>query len=366
MTSARKTRVMVIDHMPLARKAVADGLAGSAAVEIAGVASSPRTAIAKLDVLRPDVILLDLDAAASDEASLLEPFVRKVGLRVVLLTRMDPSARRATATRLAIDPEMVIEKPATNLVSGIFELVPLLEAKLKRAHTGDLTRWTSRPAAEAAAPVRHPTRAVPPTPAPAPLPPLSVARTSNRIIAIGASTGGTEVIADVLARLPRDMPGIVIVQHMPAAFTGKFAERLDQVSALSVKEAEDGDAILPGTVLVAPGGHQLRVTRQGDGFVVRVQETDRVSGHCPSVDVLLSSVAKAAGRRGIGVVLTGMGRDGADGLLEMRQAGARTFAQDRASSIVYGMPAEADRNGGAEKVVSAQDLPRQLALAASS
>jgi len=238
-----------------------------------------------------------------------------------------------------------MDKPVVSVASGIFELVPLLEARLKKAHRNDLLAGKVKAKAE----VRIPRAPKPPGP---------------RIIAIGASTGGTEVIASLLADLPVEMPGIVIVQHMPRGFTRTFANRLDQLSALIVKEAEDGDVVRPGTALVAPGGRQLRVMRSGEGFVVRVQETASVSGHCPSVDVLLSSVAQSAGPKGIGVVLTGMGKDGAAGLLAMRQAGARTFAQDEASSIVYGMPAEAHRNGGAEKVVSARDLPRQLALAA--
>ncbi len=374
MTPVRKVRVVVIDHMPLSRKAVAESVGGSAIVEIVGVASSPRPAIRKLDALKPDVILLDLEDASAEELSLLVPLAREVQVPIVLFTALDAAARRMVMTTLGIDADRVIEKPLSNLIAGIFEIAPVLEATLKRVHTGERLRWpgpvTAEPARIVARPAARPAPPSPPPPPPPPqrnlLPSATPARSSQRIIAIGASTGGTEVIADLLTRLPTDMPGIVIVQHMPQEFTGKFAERLDQLSPLSIKEAEDGDRILQGAVLIAPGGHQLRVTRQGDGFVVRVQETTRVSGHCPSVDVLLSSVAKAAGARGIGVVLTGMGKDGAQGLLEMRQAGGRTFAQDKASSTVFGMPAEAERMGGAEKVVSAADLPRQLSLVAYS
>jgi len=378
MKAIRKVRVVVIDHMPLARKAIAESVSGSATVEIVGVASSPRPAIRKLEALTPDVILLDLEDASADELSLLVPLARDVSVPIVLFTALDATARRTVMTTLGIDADRVIEKPASNLIAGIFELAPTLEATLKKVHTGERLRWPSLPT-PAPVPVRAaPARPNPPAPVapPAPTvasppvrtsqPSVSSGRSSQRIIAIGASTGGTEVIADLLTRLPTDLPGIVIVQHMPSEFTGKFAERLDQLSPLSVKEAEDGDRVVQGAVLIAPGGRQLRVARQGDGFVVRAQETTRVSGHSPSVDVLLSSVAKSAGARGIGVVLTGMGKDGAEGLLELRQAGGRTFAQDKASSTVFGMPAEADRIGGAEKVVSAADLPRQLSLVAYS
>lgn len=346
MKGGRKTSVLIIDHMPLARKAVGEALGGSQTVEIAGAAPSFGMALRKIEASRPDVILLDLEAPDSLEIEALAKLAHQVKVPIVLLTAMAAAARAELTAALGIDPEMVIEKPVSHLVSGVFELVPVLEAALKKARRSDVLRPTLAPLS------------APPGPTPR-QPPV------QRIVAIGASTGGTEVLALLLANLPREMPGIVIVQHMPTGFTRKFADRLDRLSALDVKEAEDGDDVRPGAVLVAPGGQQLRVMRRGEGYVVRVQDGARVSGHCPSVDVLLSSVARAAGPRGIGVVLTGMGKDGAAGLLEMRQAGARTFAQDEGSSVVFGMPAEADRVGAAEKVVSAADLARQLAVTAS-
>ena len=347
MTKARKTRVLIVDYMPLARRALVEGLAGSDVVDVTAAAPTPGTALGKLEASQPDVILLDLEDPAGEETDVLARLVREVQIPIVLLTSMNEGARRGLVAALGVDPEMVLEKPVSSLVSGIFDLVPALEARLKKAHVNDLLRWRGKRRAVQAPPV------IPKTPV-------------QRIIAVGASTGGTEVLAELLAELPREMPGIVIVQHMPPGFTRKFAERLDQLSLMDVKEAEDGDSVRPGGVLVAAGGRQLRVVRQGEGYAVRVQERTRVSGHCPSVDVLLSSVATSAGPRGIGVVLTGMGKDGAEGLLKMRQAGARTFAQDEQSSIVYGMPAEANRLGAAEKVVSARDLPRHLAMAACS
>ena len=348
MTRTRKTTVLIVDHMPLARKTLVEGLDRSALVEVAAVAPTPGLAVRKIEASQPDVILLDLEDPAGEETAVLARLVRELQIPIVLFTSMNERAKRALAAMMPLDPEMVIDKPVSNIVSGLLELMPALEERIKKAHVTDLLHWRDRRRTVHAPPL---TSLTPKTAAP-------------RIISVGASTGGTEVLADLLAELPREMPGIVIVQHMPSGFTRKFAERLDQLSLMDVKEAEDGDPVRPGRVLVAAGGRQLRVVRQGDGYAVRVQERTRVSGHCPSVDVLLSSVAACAGPRGIGVVLTGMGKDGAEGLLKMRQAGARTLAQDEHSSVVYGMPAEANRLGAAEKMVSARDLPRQLALAA--
>lgn len=383
MGKPRKTRVLIVDPMPLARKALLEALTGSDIVEVAGTASTPGTAVRRIEALRPDVILLDLEDPASEETLALAGVVREAKIPVILFTTSAEADRRRLKDVLPVDPELALDKPTANLVSGIFELAPIIEGRIRKAHIDGLLTLKDRGPSEPAprktlaavhaptGPISRPILSPPPNPSytlphrrpTAPPPPVSGA-VAHRIIALGASTGGTEVLSELLATLPREMPGIVIVQHMPAGFTRQFAERLDQLSQLDVKEAEDGDLVAPGTVLLAPGGRQLRVMRQGDGFAVRVQEEERVSGHCPSVDVLLSSVAQAAGSRGIGVVLTGMGKDGAEGLLKMRQAGARTFAQDERSSVVYGMPGEANRLGAAERLVAAADLPRQLEAAA--
>jgi two-component system chemotaxis response regulator CheB len=187
---------------------------------------------------------------------------------------------------------------------------------------------------------------------------------SNRVIAIGASTGGTDATQRVLAGLPRDTPGVVVVQHMPAVFTAMYADRLNQELGLRVVEATDGDALRDGTVYIAPGEQQCAVVRASGGFALRVRRGPKVSGHCPSVDVMFGSVAVAAGSRAVGAILTGMGRDGAEGLLAMRRAGARTFAQDEATSVVYGMPREAWDCGAAEARVGVDAMADAITRAA--
>jgi two-component system chemotaxis response regulator CheB len=185
-------------------------------------------------------------------------------------------------------------------------------------------------------------------------------QSTDKVVAFGASTGGTVALRTILPALPADMPGTVVVQHMPPTFTRLFAESLDQVCAVRVKEAEDGDRVTRGRVLVAPGGLQTTVQRSGGDYVVRVGPGGRVNGHSPSVDVLFDSVAEAAGTNAVGVVLTGMGRDGAAGLLTLRRAGARTLSQDEASSLIYGMPMEAWKLGGSEKQVPLDQVPSEV------
>ncbi len=191
----------------------------------------------------------------------------------------------------------------------------------------------------------------------------AMSRTTEMVVCMGASTGGTEALREVLETLPANAPGIVIVQHMPESFTNAFARRLNGLCEVDVKEAEDGDPVLRGHVLIAPGGKHLMLERQGARYYVSVREGPLVSRHRPSVDVLFRSAARVAGSNAVGIIMTGMGDDGARGLLEMKQAGARTFAQDEASSIVFGMPKEAIARGAADKVVPLQAIARELLLA---
>jgi two-component system chemotaxis response regulator CheB len=189
----------------------------------------------------------------------------------------------------------------------------------------------------------------------------SLAESTDKILAIGASTGGTEAIKRVICRFPVTMPGVVIVQHMPAGFTKMFADRLNQLCAMQVKEAESGDRVMPGRILVAPGQKQLRVIRSGGRYQVVCEPGEKVSGHCPSVDVMMHSVAKNVGPNAVGVMLTGMGSDGADGMLAMRKAGARNLAQDQASCVVFGMPKVAYEKGGAERLVPLDEIADNVA-----
>jgi two-component system chemotaxis response regulator CheB len=336
-----KTRLLVIDPMPLARKALAEALHGSEAVEVVAAVSGPGPAERKLPSARPDILLVDVQPPVEPALEALRRLRELWPVPVVLYTALEGPDRESVLDALRVPRSAVFAKPATNLAQRTADLAGAIEAAVRKAHQDDRLRWRSKRRELAAAPR-------PPRPAGA------------RVIAIGASTGGTEAIAEVLARLPAEVPGVVIVQHMPAGFTRMFAERLNELSALEVREADDGDEVRPGQALLAPGGLQMTVAPAAGGFVVRVAAGEKVSGHCPSVDVLMHSVARHAGPRAVGVLLTGMGSDGAEGMKAIRQAGGATLAQDEATSVVYGMPREAYLRGGADKVVPLPDIPRQL------
>jgi two-component system chemotaxis response regulator CheB len=336
-----KTRLLVIDPMPLARKALADALGGSEAVEMVAAVSGPGPAERKLPTARPDILLLDVQPPVERDVEALRRLRELWPIPVVLFTALEGADRESVIDTLRVPRSAVLVKPATNLVQGTAALAGAIEAAVRKAHLDDRLQWRRK---------RRESAAIP----------RSARAPGARVIAIGASTGGTEAIAEVLARLPGDVPGVVIVQHMPAGFTRMFAERLNELSELKVKEAADGDEVRAGQALLAPGGYQMTLAPAGAGYVVRVAAGEKVSGHCPSVDVLMNSVARHAGPLAAGVLLTGMGSDGAEGMKAIRQAGGVTIAQDQQTSVVYGMPREAYLRGGAEKVVPLPDIPRQL------
>jgi two-component system chemotaxis response regulator CheB len=261
---------------------------------------------------------------------------------MVLLTSLGQSDRRTVIEALSIKRSLVLAKPGTGLVENLGAMMEAIEGAVRRAHIDEWRRWQAKRRRGAVVPL-------PPTPG------------RDRIIAIGASTGGTEAIAEILSQLPRATPGVVIVQHMPKGFTRMFADRLNELSELEVKEAEDGDQLRPGRALIAPGGYQTRVVAAGSGYEVRVERAARVNRHCPSVDVLMRSVAEHAGASAVGVILTGMGDDGADGLRRMREAGAMTLAQDEASCVVFGMPREAVALGAAQEVLPIERIAESIA-----
>lgn len=252
-------------------------------------------------------------------------------LPVVMLSAFTERGRQVTTDALGAGAVDFVAKPSGDVARGLGDVMQELRAKVKLAAGRDVSRWKElRPG---------------PRGGEAPQ-----ARSAGKLIALGSSTGGTEALREVLEAMPAGSPGIVAVQHMPAGFTKAFAERLDRLCAVTVKEARTGDPIRDGEVLIAPGGVHTRVERHEGGYQVRCGGTERVSGHCPSVDVLMESVAEAAGPDAAGAILTGMGSDGARGLMAMRKAGARTVAQDEATSIVFGMPKAAFESGAAERL----------------
>jgi len=344
----RKTRVLIVDDSALVRQIFTDLISKAPDLEVCGTAPDPYIARDKIFQERPDVITLDLEMPRMDGLTFLKKLMHYYPLPVIIVSSLTPEGSRMAVEALELGAVEVLAKPG-----GSFSVSHLGEELLQKIRVAARTR----PRRAAAAAPSAPTAATP-------LPQLT---TTHKVVAIGASTGGTEAIKEILVQLPRNFPGIVIVQHMPPKFTTSFAERLDQLCALEVKEAEDGDSVLPGRVLLAPGNYHMLLMRSGARYLVRVKNGPPVHHQRPSVDVLFQSVAQAAGSNAVGVILTGMGADGAAGLLAMRQQGAYTIAQDEATCVVFGMPKEAIRREAAVKVLPlhriAEDLQRHLAQA---
>jgi two-component system, chemotaxis family, protein-glutamate methylesterase/glutaminase len=328
----RKIKVLVIDDSAVARQLLSSHLARDPAIEVVGTAADPYVAWEKMRTLDPDVLTLDIEMPRMDGITFLEKLMRRHPIRVLMVSSLTDAGCATTLRALELGAIDFVTKPLVGLRERFPELAQELTEKVKMAAAARL------PAPRTAPALRR-------------LRSVGAMRTTQRIIAIGASTGGTEAIREFLTVLPADAPGIVIVQHMPEKFTRGFAARLDGLCAVRVKEAEDGDRALAGHVLVAPGNRHMRLVRDGAVYVVHLSDEPHVNRHRPSVDVLFHSCAQAAGANAVGIIMTGMGADGARGLLAMRQAGAATLAQDEASCVVFGMPRTAIDLGAAELVV---------------
>lgn len=337
-----RTRVLIVDDSALMRQLLTEIIGRSPDFEVVGSAPDPFVAWDRIKQLRPDVLTLDVEMPRLDGISFLDRLMRNYPMRVVMVSSLTERGCDTTMRALEIGAIDYVAKPKLDLSRGMEALGEELLDKLRIAAAARVPARRTAPA---------PTAANQPT-VPALSRPAGLAFTgTHKVIAIGASTGGTEALKDVLSAMPADAPGIVMVQHMPPLFTAQFAERLNRSSRLTVREARDGDRVLPGTALLAPGGQHMEVVRSGAQYSVRVYAGPPVSRHCPSVDVLFRSCAAQVGANAIGVIMTGMGDDGADGLLAMRKAGARTIAQDERSCVVFGMPREAIARGAAEQVL---------------
>ncbi|MDB4907034.1 MAG: response regulator receiver modulated CheB methylesterase [Gemmatimonadetes bacterium] len=340
-------RVLVVDDSAVAREVLTTALRRDPLIE---VITAPTGAIAleRIRQHRPQVILLDLELPGMSGLVLLETVMAHTPTPVVVCSGSARPGAAAAVRALELGAIDILPKPE----GGIREFLnpessPLVT--MVRAAASARVRSVALPSAPA-------------WPPPAPHPAARPGRVWRGLVfVIGASTGGTEAVRTILRGLPGDAPPVVVVQHMPAAFTGAFAHRLNSLSAMDVREARDGDVLQQGVALIAPGGRQLQLGDHATNTTVRIRAGDPVSGHCPSVDVLFRSAATALGARAVGVILTGMGADGADGLLRMRLHGARTFAQDERSCVVFGMPREAIARGGVESVLTLDDIPRELA-----
>ncbi len=339
-----RTRVLIVDDSALVRQLLAEILSGDPDIEVVGTASDPYVARDKIKQLSPDVLTLDVEMPRMDGVTFLGNLMALRPMPVVMISSLTQRGAEITLHALEIGAVDVVPKPQNDIARVLTEYSEEIRDKVKAAAQARVRRYERR---------HDPTRLAPTAKftADAVLSRTRTAvrlNTTEKLLAIGASTGGTEAIREVLQALPADSPGVVLTQHIPAAFSGPFARRMDSVSALTVQEAEDGQHILGGHAYIAPGDKHLLVVRDGARYVCRLHDGPPVNRHKPSVDVLFRSVAQAAGANAVGALLTGMGEDGAAGLLEMREAGAHTMVQDEATSVVWGMPGAAWKRGAAD------------------
>ncbi len=341
MAGDRKTRVLIVDDSAIVRKMLAEALASEPDLEVVGTAPDPFVARDKILSLRPDVLTLDIEMPRMDGLTFLKKLMRFHPLPVIIISSLAQSSSQAALEALQCGAVEVLAKPGGPYSVG--ELKQDLPQKVRAAASARVGK------------------AKPQLPALTPAAPLVLAgASSSTVIAIGASTGGTEAIREVLTGLPANMPGILIVQHIPPVFSLAFANRLNDLCRLRVKEASDGDRVTAGRALIAPGNFHMTLRRSGGEYRVVIQDGPRVCYQRPSVDVLFESVAQVAKGDAIGAILTGMGSDGAQGMLKMKRAGARTVAQDEASCVVFGMPREAIRAGAVDRIVPLDRVAAEL------
>ena len=336
-------KVLIVDDSALMRQLLTKILSSDPQLEVVGTAGDPFIAREKILELNPDVLTLDIEMPRMDGLTFLEKLMRGHPMPVIMISSLTAKGADTTLRALSLGAIDYVSKPKLDVTNGTIEQAEEIVAKVKAA-----ARARVRCARETTA-------------QPSTLPGKTYQfSATHKIVAIGASTGGTEALKELLSPLPADFPGIVIVQHMPEAFTRQFADRLDSLSKIRVKEAQDGDRILPGHALLAPGGHHMAVVRRGMEYAVHVYRGERVNSHLPSVDVLFSSCARSMGKNALGVLLTGMGADGAKGMLEMKQAGSFNFAQDESTSVVFGMPHEAILLNAVDRVLPLGHIPDAL------
>lgn len=347
MTAQKPIRVLIVDDSPLVQKIISRGLGQDPALEVVGVAGDPYQARDLIVQLAPDVMTLDIEMPRMTGLEFLRKLMPRYPLPVIMVSTLSQAGAQITLDCLAAGAMDYVCKPNAQQGSDTNSMLLELRGKIRAVVRGKLLHQVLPNTAPKEIPAVKPAA-------------VNLPRAAQMMIALGASTGGTEAIREVLKHLPPQIPGLAIVQHMPPGFTKAYADRLNGEFDLDIREARTGDVLSPGTVLLAPGGQHMTVQREGSGFAVTCQDGEKVNWHCPSVDVLMHSVAAQAGARALGVMLTGMGSDGAKGMLAMRQAGARTMAQDEATSVVFGMPKVAHELGGAERMLALERIPAAL------
>lgn len=344
--STNKIRALIVDDSALVRSILKAGLSADPDIEVVGVAKDPYEARDMLVTMRPDVMTLDIEMPKMDGVTFLRKFMAVLPTPTIVLSSLAGRGTKLSLEAMQAGAVDVLLKPAAGVVGGLDKLMGELRVRLKNAARARVVKLSEPPAQ------------------PIQVNGTALAQSTDKVIAIGASTGGVSALTRILPAFPRSTPGIVIVQHMPAGFTNDFAERLSSMCAMTVREAKDGDRVILGQILVAPGGtRHLEVRRFGGEYRVKLVEAPPVNGHVPSVDVFFASVAQYVGANSLACLLTGMGDDGARGMLQIRQSGGRTFAQDEATCAVWGMPAAAVGLGAAEAQVPLQEIPSRLLTA---
>ena len=336
-------KVLVVDDSAIVRKIFNEELSKEPDIEVVGTAPDPYVARDKILQTKPDVLTLDIEMPRMDGITFLKKLMKHFPLPVIIVSSLTPKGSSLALEAIEAGAVEVIAKPGGSYSVG--EMGAQLADKIR--------------AAAQAKPLKKEGAAAQPGPM-AKLATRAMTETTNKIVAIGASTGGTEALKAVLTAMPANSPGIVVVQHMPANFTKAFAERLDGLSTINIREARDNDSVVPGTCLIAPGNYHMLLRRSGARYYVQIKTGPMVHHQRPAVDVLFDSTAKYVGANAVGVILTGMGADGADGMKKMKDSGAKTIAQDEASCVVFGMPKEAIKTGAVDRVVSLRNIPQAI------
>jgi len=344
--SNTKIKVLIVDDSALIRSVMSEIVGSQPDMEVVGVAPDPLVARDLIKQTNPDVLTLDVEMPKMDGLDFLEKLMRLRPMPVIMVSSLTERGSEITLRALELGAVDFVTKPKLSIQSGMREYTDLIADKIRAAAKAQV-----KPRRIAPSPV-HGEHGLPLIRNPL--------TSSEKLIIIGASTGGTEAIKEFLMQMPSDCPGILITQHMPEGFTRSFAKRLDGICKIAVREAESGERILPGHAFIAPGHSHLMLARSGANYVTQLDQGPPVNRHRPSVDVLFHSAAVCAGKNAVGVILTGMGKDGAQGMLEMKNAGAYNFAQDEASCVVFGMPREAIAIGAAHEVGALNALPAMV------
>jgi two-component system chemotaxis response regulator CheB len=339
-----KTKVLIVDDSALIRSVMSEIVNSQPDMEVVATAPDPLVARELIKKHNPDVLTLDVEMPKMDGLDFLEKLMRLRPMPVLMVSSLTERGSEITMRALELGAVDFVTKPKLSIQTGMREYADMIADKIRAAARARIAPRKAQPAAPGV--------------------PLSALRSplisSEKLIIIGASTGGTEAIREFLMQMPSDCPGILIAQHMPEGFTSSFAKRLDSLCKISVIESQGNERVLPGHAYIAPGHSHLLLTRSGANYMTRIEQSPPVNRHRPSVDVLFRSAAQAAGKNAVGVILTGMGKDGAAGMLEMRQAGAWNVAQDEATCVVFGMPREAIAIGATHEVGPLQALPRMV------